>query len=75
MLLLLKLFFVFKNFKYDFNLCDDCYRCKQRETVSKAALFWIVKVKSGTFRTLSEYKSNKLLTYLKKHSWTRNMVY
>ena len=26
--------FVFKNFKYDFNLCDDCYHCKKREKVS-----------------------------------------
>ena len=41
----LNYFFVFKNFKYDFNLCDDYYRSKQREKVSKTALFGIIKVK------------------------------
>ena len=50
----LNYFFVFKNFRYDFNLCYECYHCKQREKVSKTALFWLVKVKSGTFRTVSE---------------------
>ena len=54
-------FFIFKNFKYHFNLCDDCYRCKQREKVSKTALFQIVKVKLGTFRTASEYESNEII--------------
>ena len=62
----LSYFFVFKNFKYDFNLCGDCYRCKQREKVSKMALFWLVKVKSGTFRTVSEYESNEIIDFLEK---------
>ena len=56
----LNYFFVFKNFKYDFNLCDDWYCCKQREKVFKTALFQLVKVKSGTFRTVST-KAMKLL--------------
>ena len=47
-------FLVFKNFKYDFNLCHDCCRCKQREKMSKTAFFGIVRVKSGTFRTIRE---------------------
>ena len=64
MLLLFKLFFVFKCFKYDFNLCDDCYHCKQREKVSKTAIFSLVKVKSGTLRTVSEYESNEIVDLL-----------
>ena len=62
----LNYFLVFKNFKYDFNLCDDCYLCKQREKVSQKALFRIVKVKSGTFKTLSEYNSNEIIDLLGK---------
>ena len=62
----LNYFLVFKNFKYDFYLCDDCYRCKQREKVSKTGLFWILKDKSGTFRSVSEYKSNEIIDLLKK---------
>ena len=62
----LNYFLVFKNFKYDFNLCDDFYLCKQREKVSQKALFRIVKVKSGTFKTLSEYKSNEIIDLLGK---------
>ena len=62
----LNYFFVFKNFKYDFNLCDDCYRCKQREKVSKTTLFRIVKVTSGTFRTISKYESNEIIDLLEK---------
>ena len=62
----LNYFFVFKNLKYDFNLCDDCYRCKQREKVSKVTLFWIVKVKSGTFRIVSQYESNEIIDLLEK---------
>ena len=62
----LNYFFVFKNFKYDFILCDDCYHCKQREKVSKTALFWIIKVKPGTFRTVSEYESNEIMDLFEK---------
>ena len=62
----LNYFFVFKNFKYNFNLCDDSYCCKQREKVSKTALFRLVKVKSGTFRTVTEYESNKIIDLLEK---------
>ena len=29
-------------------------------------LFWIVKVKPGTFRTVSEYESNEIIDLLKK---------
>ena len=58
--------FAFGNFKYDFNLCDDCYRCKQRKKVSKTALFWLLKVKSSTFRTVSQYKSNEIIDLLEK---------
>ena len=60
----LNYFFVFKYFKYDFNLCDDCYHCKQREKVSKTAIFRLVKVKSGTLRTVSEYESNEIVDLL-----------
>ena len=59
-------FFVFKNSKYDFNLCAEYYHCKQREKVFKTALFQLVKVKSGTFRTVSEYESNEIIDLLKK---------
>ena len=62
----LNYFFVLKNFKHEINLCDDCYHCKQREKVSKMALFWLVKVKSGTFRTVSEYESNEIIDLLEK---------
>ena len=34
--------------------------------MSKTTLFWIVKVKSGTFRTVSEYKSNEIIDFLEK---------
>ena len=34
--------------------------------MSKTALFRIVKVKSGTFRTVSEYESNEIIDLLKK---------
>ena len=34
--------------------------------MSKTALFWIVKVMSGTFRTVSEYKSNEIVDLLEK---------
>ena len=30
------------------------------------ALFWIVKIKSGTFRTVSKYKSNEIINLLEK---------
>ena len=60
----LNYFFVFKNFKYGFNLCDDCYCCKQRQKVSKQP--YLNKVKSGTFRTVSEYKSNEIIDLLEK---------
>ena len=62
----LNYFFVFKNFKYNFNLCDDCYRCKQREKVWKSAYFWIIKIKSGTFKTASDYESSKIINLLEK---------
>ena len=32
----------------------------------KTALFQLVKVKSGTFRTVSEYESNEIIDLLKK---------
>ena len=35
----LNYFFVFKSFKYNFNLSDDCYCCKQRQKMSETALF------------------------------------
>ena len=35
----LNYFFVFKNFKYDFNLCDDCYRCKKEKKCLKRPYF------------------------------------
>ena len=34
--------------------------------MSKTALFRIVKVKSGTFRTVSEYESNEVIVLLDK---------
>ena len=62
----LNYFFVFKNFKYDFNLCDDCFCYKQREKVSKTALVRLVKVKSDTFRTANEYQSSENIDWLEK---------
>ena len=35
----LNYFFFFKNFKLNFNLCDDCYHCKQREKRLKQPYF------------------------------------
>ena len=35
----LNYFFEFKSFKYNFNLSDDCYCCKQRQKMSETALF------------------------------------
>ena len=58
--------FVFKIFKYNFNLCDDCYRCKQRENVWKSAYFWIIKVKSSTFRIASNYEGSEIINLLQK---------
>ena len=34
--------------------------------MSKTALFRIIKVKSGTFRTVSEYESNEIIDLLEK---------
>ena len=34
--------------------------------MSKMTLFWIVKVKPGTFRTVSEYESNEIIDLLEK---------
>ena len=34
--------------------------------MSKTAIFWLVKVKSGTFRTVSKYKSNEIIDLLEK---------
>ena len=38
----------------------------KEEKVSKAAIFRLVKVKSGTFRTVSEYESNEIIDLLEK---------
>ena len=62
----LNYFFVFKNFKYYFNLRNDCYHCKQREKVWKSAYFWMFKVKSGIFRSVSNYQSSKIINLLEK---------
>ena len=34
--------------------------------MSKTALFWINKVKPGTFRTVSEYESNEIIDLFEK---------
>ena len=34
--------------------------------MSKTVLFRIIKVKSGTFRTVSEYESNEIIDLLEK---------
>ena len=34
--------------------------------MSKMALFQLVKVKSGTFRTVSDYESNEIIDLLEK---------
>ena len=50
----LNYFFVFKNFKHYFNLCNDCYHCKQRKKVWKSAYF------------VSNYQSSKIINLLEK---------
>ena len=34
--------------------------------MSKTTIFWLVKVKSGTSRTVSKYKSNEIIDLLEK---------
>ena len=38
----------------------------KEKKVSKSAIFRLVKVKSGTFRTVSEYESNEIIDLLEK---------
>ena len=49
-------FYIRGNFKYEIHLCDHCHRCVLREKVSKSAIFRIINIKRGIFRTVSEYE-------------------
>ena len=48
-------YYVSKNFKYEKNICDDCYHCVIYENENSHLIFRIVTVKKGSFRTVSNY--------------------
>ena len=54
------------NFKYERANCDGCYHCRIYENENKNSLLRIVKLKKGTYRTVSSYFYDEVVELLEK---------
>ena len=54
------------NFKYEKENCDGCHHCIIYQNENKNLLLRIVKLKKGTYRTVSSYFYDEVVELLKK---------
>ena len=60
------------NFKYKKNNCDGCYHCRVYQNENKNLILRIVKLKKGTYRTVSSYFYDEVVEILEKNALQRN---
>ena len=60
------------NFKYKKNNCDRCYHCRVYQNENKNLILRIVKLKKGTYRTVSSYFYDEVVEILEKNALQRN---
>ena len=59
-------YYIRMNFKYERANCDGCYHCRIYENENKNSLLRIVKLKKGTYRTVSSYFYDEVVELLEK---------
>ena len=59
-------YYIRRNFKYERNTCDGCYHCRIYQNENKNLLLRIVKIKKGTYRTVSNYFYDEVVEILEK---------
>ena len=64
-------YYVRRNFKYSRNICDGCYHCRRYQNENKHLLLKILKIKKGTYRTVSNYFYDEVVEILEKTNPTR----
>ena len=58
-------YYIRMNFKYDKYNCDGCYHCNIYQNETKTLKVNIVKLKKGTYRTVSDYTYDEVVELLK----------
>ena len=64
-------YYIRQNFKYKKNICDGCYHYRVYQNENKHLILRIVKLKKGTYRTLSNYFKSEVVKILEKTDLTR----
>ena len=64
-------YYIRMNFKYERENCDGCYHCRIYQNENKNLLLRIVKLKKGTYRTVSSYFYNEVVELLEKTALER----
>ena len=64
-------YYVRRNFKYSRNICDGFCHCRIYQNENKHLLLRIVKIKKGTYRTVSNYFYDEVVEILEKTNPTR----
>ena len=59
-------YYITNNFRYERLNCDGCYHCRIYEKENKNSLLRIVKLKKGTYRTVSSYFYDEVVELLEK---------
>ena len=61
-------YYIRQNFKYERNICDGCYHCRIYQNENESLNLRIVKLKKGTYRTVSDYFYDEVVEILKKNA-------
>ena len=64
-------YYIRMNFKYERENCDGCHHCIIYQNENKNLLLRIVKLKKGTYRTVSSYFYDEVVEILEKTALER----
>ena len=64
-------YYIRRNFKYERNICDGCFHCRTYQNENKHLILRIVRIKNGTYRTVSNYFYDEVVEILEKINPTR----
>ena len=64
-------YYIRRNFRYSRNICDGCFHYRVYESGNKNLLLRIIKLKRGTYRTISSYFYDEVVELLEKTALER----
>ena len=59
-------YYIRKNFRYSKNICDGCFHYRTYEINNKHLILRIITLKSGIYRTISNYFYDEVVEILEK---------